>query len=450
MTAERKTVLHNFCAVPAVAMQAPCLNKEARTLLAISKAVDNATGVAIISQARIATLTGLSERSVYKALIKLEADGVLTIHDRGRRERGCYKVKAYALDYSAPSDTGRPADQPSEHGVHTDAVDNRASIGTRGSDGPSEHGVPVSIGTRGSEHPDRLNPDPSPVPDPQLPRGAPAGADGAAADGHNDAGQHDQTQASVPAETPVDGMQGDASENGEGGGNTPPVLPLVDIKALTSGAPSRDHAKKLRGGGWKALANADVRQGADRMKYLDAQAADECQRRLIENNEDAKSVLMQLAEAARAAGEPKWRPWCGVGPGHPEAQDAPENHEAAVLHRDDPRNDRPDPTEFPRGNRKQESRAKQDALLGGGAGEPIADGRGRAFKGSIFQEYQAAQHRADAAMKALMQEAPGALDFITAQNFEDAAVEEVYEPGCAYEMFRNILERKGKEASCDA
>jgi len=450
MSGDRGTVLHSFCAVPAAAMRAPSINKEGRVLMAVSKAVENGTGVAVISQERIVALTGLSRRSVNAALTNLEADGVLTIHDRGRRERGCYKVKAYALDYTAPADHGGPVDAPREDGVHMEGVENPSPMGTRGSHGPCEDGVHTSMGTPGSQLPDRLSPDPLSVPDPAQRRRAGARESVAAADGHDDAGQDEQAQASASAEMGSDGMQADHAVSGDGGGDTPPTLPMVRVKAVEGATPTKRRAKQLRGGGWKALINRDQREGKHRIAFLDAEASDECQRRVHQNNEDAELVLIQLADAAKRAGAPKWRPWCGMVDDRPAAEPAAHaSDEPTILAADDPNNDRPDPTDFMAGAKAQERAARTQTAMGG-TGEPVGDAQGRAFKGTIFQEWQAAQHRADAALKRLMQDSPSAGEHLTAQHFHDAAVEEVYEPGCADEMFRNILKRMAEEAGCHA
>jgi len=447
MTAERKTVLHDFCAVPAAGMRAPSINKEGRVLMAVSKAVENGTGVAVISQERIATMTGLSRRSVNAALTNLETDGVLTIHDRGRRERGCYKVRAYALDYTAPADHGGPVDAPREDGVHMDAVDNPSPMRTPGSHGPCEDGVHTSMRTPGSQLPDRQSPDLQPQPD----RCAPVDRRAAAAGLEDDhAGQGSEPAPSAAGSPGDDGMQADDEETDAGGGNIPPTLPMVTVPAVEGGTPTRQRAKQLKSGGWKALINRDRREGKNRVGFLDTEAADECQRRVHQNNEDAQQVLIQLADAAKRAGVPKWRPWCGMvaeAPG-PEPAAQPDPEPAPEPARGKPSADRRSG-----GNTEARQGAQWLGLAVSAATARAQPDQASAEAGTGCADpqrrHEAAQ-RANSALTTLMQEAGADVAMaLESEDFDAAMDAEMREQGSAPRILAERAKAKAGDAAAD-
>lgn len=94
------TALRNFSAVPErAAGDKKLLARELRVLMAICRAVDRNTGVAKISQARIAERASLARQKISGVTAGLEAKGYVQRVDTGRRRDGRQPIAQYRIVY---------------------------------------------------------------------------------------------------------------------------------------------------------------------------------------------------------------------------------------------------------------------------------------------------------------------------------------------------------------
>jgi hypothetical protein len=108
MKEKGKSVLIDFCAVPRRAFGDKRLQaRHLRVLGSICKAVDNATGLSLITQTRIGELCGRRRTKVASVTAELEAWGYLRKIERGRQStglsRGRFRTFVYQVIYRDPS-----------------------------------------------------------------------------------------------------------------------------------------------------------------------------------------------------------------------------------------------------------------------------------------------------------------------------------------------------------
>ena len=110
------SALHRFSPVPERAAGDQRLNvREFRVLLAICRAVNTKTGIAMISQARIAERGALARQKVSKATAGLVEKGYLERVDSHRMLNGRRPIARYKIRFAEPNHVTAPWDSPDTH-----------------------------------------------------------------------------------------------------------------------------------------------------------------------------------------------------------------------------------------------------------------------------------------------------------------------------------------------